>query len=124
MNLKKLVWLMVLSASATLSTAHAAAYVSDGMSFASLTADTNVERTAGNSFERFTSNALLGGQQAAPSFDNSSGTSRGVSSSGASASSNSDTWLMLLIGSGLVALQLRRKQKSLPHRPLASVAVE
>jgi hypothetical protein len=29
-----------------------------------------------------------------------------------------DTWLMLLVGGGLVVLQLRRKQKSLPQRPL------
>ncbi|MGC3981964.1 MAG: hypothetical protein QM808_11935 [Steroidobacteraceae bacterium] len=32
--------------------------------------------------------------------------------------SQSDAWLMLLVASGLVVLQLRRKQKSLPQRPL------
>jgi hypothetical protein len=31
-----------------------------------------------------------------------------------------DTWLMILIGAGLVAFQLRRKQKTLRHRPLTS----
>jgi len=31
-----------------------------------------------------------------------------------------DTWLMILIGAGLVVFQLRRKQKSLQHRPLAA----
>ena len=29
-----------------------------------------------------------------------------------------DTWLMVLVGGGLVVLQLRRKQKSLPQRPV------
>ena len=31
-----------------------------------------------------------------------------------------DTWLMFLIGSGLVAYQLRRKQKSIPRQPFAA----
>jgi hypothetical protein len=31
-----------------------------------------------------------------------------------------DTWLMLLIGAGLVGFQLRRKQKVLRHRPLVA----
>jgi hypothetical protein len=31
-----------------------------------------------------------------------------------------DTWLMLLIGSGLVGYQLRRKQKTLPQQPFAA----
>jgi type 1 fimbria pilin len=31
-----------------------------------------------------------------------------------------DTWLMILIGAGLVAIQLRRKQKTLRHRPLTA----
>ena len=30
-----------------------------------------------------------------------------------------DTWMMLLIGGGMVAYQLRRKQKSLPRQPIA-----
>lgn len=30
-----------------------------------------------------------------------------------------DVWLMLLVAAGLVVLQLRRKQKTLPQRPLA-----
>jgi hypothetical protein len=29
-----------------------------------------------------------------------------------------DSWLMLLVGGGLVVLQLRRKQKTLPQRPM------
>jgi hypothetical protein len=32
-----------------------------------------------------------------------------------------DTWLMIVIGAGLVLFQLRRKQKSLQHRPLAAI---
>lgn len=31
-----------------------------------------------------------------------------------------DLWLMALAGAGLIVLQLRRKQKSLPQRPLIS----
>lgn len=31
-----------------------------------------------------------------------------------------ETWLMILIGAGLVMFQLRRKQKSLVHRPFAA----
>jgi type 1 fimbria pilin len=31
-----------------------------------------------------------------------------------------DTWLMLVIGAGLVVFQLRRKQKTLRHRPLTT----
>jgi len=31
-----------------------------------------------------------------------------------------DTWLMLLVGAGLVGFQLRRKQKVLRHRPLVA----
>jgi len=37
-----------------------------------------------------------------------------------SAVPEADTWLMLLIGAGLVAFQLRRKQKTLRHRPLTT----
>lgn len=36
-----------------------------------------------------------------------------------SAVPEADTWLMLLAGGGLVAFQLRRKQHSLPQRPLS-----
>ena len=32
----------------------------------------------------------------------------------------SDTWLMMIIGAGLVGFQLRRKQKVLRHRPLVA----
>ena len=35
-----------------------------------------------------------------------------------SAVPEADTWLMLMAGVGLVALQLRRKQRSLPQRPI------
>jgi hypothetical protein len=31
-----------------------------------------------------------------------------------------DTWLMMLVGAGLVGFQLRRKQKSLPRQPFAA----
>jgi len=34
------------------------------------------------------------------------------------ASANYDGWLMALAGAGLVVLQLRRKHKSLPQRPI------
>jgi hypothetical protein len=37
---------------------------------------------------------------------------------GSHAADAMDSWLMLLVGGGLVVLQLRRKQKSLPQRPL------
>jgi hypothetical protein len=36
----------------------------------------------------------------------------------AKASANYDGWLMALAGAGLVVLQLRRKHKSLPQRPI------
>lgn len=38
---------------------------------------------------------------------------------GTAASGYLDFWLMLLVAAGLVVLQLRRKQKSLPQRPVA-----
>jgi hypothetical protein len=36
-----------------------------------------------------------------------------------SAVPEADTWMMLLIGGGMVAYQLRRKHKSLPRQPIA-----
>ena len=35
-----------------------------------------------------------------------------------SAVPEADTWLMLIAGAGLIGFQLRRKQQSLPHRPI------
>jgi hypothetical protein len=46
---------------------------------------------------------------------------RSIASNHAHASHNADdtdSWLMLLVGGGLIVLQLRRKQKTLPQRPL------
>jgi hypothetical protein len=37
---------------------------------------------------------------------------------GPSGGESTDTWLMVLVAGGLVVLQLRRKQKSLPQRPV------
>ena len=36
-----------------------------------------------------------------------------------SAVPEADTWLMLIAGAGLIGFQLRRKQQSLPHRPIS-----
>jgi hypothetical protein len=46
------------------------------------------------------------------------GHARYFNSIAVSAVPEADTWLMLMAGVGLVALQLRRKQRSLPQRPI------
>lgn len=119
MNLKKLVVVSALSVGVTVawSSANATTYVSEGTSFASVTSGLSAERSAGGSFEYFT-RSMAARQQ---SGDGAQGNASQEKPPGVS---KDDTWLMLLIGSGLVALQLRRKQKSLPHQPLSGLAAE
>jgi len=120
MNLNKLVLLSAMSICSTTawSVASATSYVSTGKSFMSVATDFNAETTHAGSFEVFT-----GDNKNVASVKAGLNTVAEAQSDTTNAS-DADTWLMVLISGGLVALQLRRKQKSLPHQTLNTLAVE
>lgn len=99
------------------SSANATTYVSEGTSFSTLSAGRNSEWMSGGTFESFTRSMGAHSQLSDAAQDSGAQQqSPGVS--------QEDTWLMLLIGGALIGLQLRRKQKSLPHQPLAGLTAE
>jgi hypothetical protein len=119
MNLNKLVLLSAMSICTTTawSVANATSYVSEGKSFSAVATGLNAETNRKGTFEVFTrdSKNVASGQAANAVADAQPETT---------SASDSDAWLMLLISSGLVALQLRRKQKSLPQQTLSTLAAE
>lgn len=118
MNLNKLILLsaMSISSTATWSVANATSYVSQGSSFIAQATGFNVETTHNGTFEVFTRDRK--------SVDVKAPSATTEAQPDTANASDADTWLMLLISGGLVALQLRRKQKSLPHQTLSSLAAE
>jgi len=119
MNLNKLVLLSAMSICSTTawSVANATSYVSEGKSFSAVATGLNTEATHNGTFEVFTrDNKNIANVQAV----NAATEAQPETTS----ASDTDTWLMLLISSGLVALQLRRKQKSLPHQTLSTLTAE
>ena len=117
MSSKKFILLSVLTVSVATGVANATTYVSDGKSFASLA---NSDRTNNNTFEAFTRNVVLHRQSNDSVQSNQSDDTKGNSPGVA----KEDTGLMLLISGVLIALQLRRKQKSLPNQQLLSMNAE
>jgi len=119
MNLNKLVLLGAMSICTTTawSVANATSYASEGKSFSAVATGLNTEATHNGTFEVFTrDNKNIANVQAV----NAATEAQPETTS----ASDTDTWLMLLISSGLVALQLRRKQKSLPHQTLSTLTAE
>ena len=116
MNLKKLIVVTAMSTYGLLagSMANAAIYVFEGKSFVSIAAGNSADKALNGTFEVFT--------RSSDGIEHQLQTD--ASSYKAVEAPKMDTWLMVLIGSGLVALQLRRKQKLLPHKTLMPLATE
>lgn len=106
----------------TWSSASATSYVAQGESFSGMSSVSQADVATHDSFEFFTRDTKLGirqpmsGRPTADNVPDSQASGAGIFSA--------DTALMLLISGGLVALQLRRKQKSLPHQTLTALVAD